>query len=168
MAAKRVVPTKAQKQVNYTIVNRIATLVLARITDSLRGIPFTDSEAVTIYFKTGPLAAQHSFWHFIHKIVRPKEPLCILVNRVWTLHWFIDQISPFFSLSTGPPGRDGPMGPPGPPGNQGPPGDSGPPGNDFFAFKICNFHVLHDEICFPPQTFASVLFSISLGLIIVL
>ena len=60
------------------------------------------------------------------------------------------------------------MGPPGPPGNQGPPGDSGPPGNDFFAFKICNFHVLHDEICFPPQTFASVLFSISLGLIIVL
>lgn len=59
MAAKRVVPTKAQKQVNYTIVNRIVTLVLARITDSLRGIPFTDSETVTIYFKTGPLAAQH-------------------------------------------------------------------------------------------------------------
>lgn len=64
------------------------------------------------------------------------------------MHWFIDQISPFLSLSTGPPGRDGPMGPPGPPGNQGAPGDAGPPGNDFFAFTISNFQVLHDEICF--------------------
>ena len=45
------------------------------------------------------------------------------------------------------------MGPPGPPGNQGPPGDAGPPGNDFFAFKICKFHVLHDEILFSPTNF---------------